>query len=301
MYDILPLAYLGGWYNMFLIPFINGGKVVLDRPFGTKNLYSFWENVKKYQVNALWFNPMMLSMLLQVGADDLNSVIEYNRGINWALVGMAPLSTGLKKKFEENFKLNIYENYGLSETFFLVSDSKEIQLPKGAVGKVLDGVEIIIDGEGEGEVLVNSPYMFEAYFEDRDLTNQVKKGSYFRTGDIGKLKDGFLYIVGRLKDIIIKGGINISPKEVQDSINRLEGVQDSCVFGVNHQHYGESLVAAVVLAKDSHLNAKEIKRALKSHIASLKIPDKIKVLDELPLNSSGKVDLVGLKGLFLNE
>jgi long-chain acyl-CoA synthetase len=284
MLNILPLAYLGGWYNMFLIPFINEGQIFLDKPFGSTNLYSFWETVIDKEINCLWLNPMIMSMLSRVGLDEEVNPEKIN--IKWGFVGMAPLNQAVQEKFSSLFPVELKENYGLSETFFIASDKAGENLPKGAIGKVLDGVDVQIV---EDEIVVKSPYMFEGYFESNQ--KPIKDG-FFPTGDLGKVEDGYLFITGRKKDIVIRGGINISPKEIEEVLLEHVEIDEAAVIGIEHEFYGEALGA--IIRSDS-LTVKDIKKFLKPKLSKIKIPDLIQVVDEIPRNKSEKYDLVKIK------
>ena len=122
-YNVLPMTYLGGFYNLLLIPILAEGSLVLDGAFGVPNLYGFWENVKTFGVNTLWFTATMLSMLLSLEEDE---DLSWLRGqIRIALCGMAPLPATVKKRFEERFGFFLYENYALSETTFLTTHAPD--------------------------------------------------------------------------------------------------------------------------------------------------------------------------------
>ncbi len=295
MYNILPLAYLGGWYNMFLIPFINEGSIILDSPFGSKNLYSFWQTILDESINSIWLNPMMMSMLTKVGLDEDISTERVSKQIKWGFVGMAPLNSVTHSQFKKSFEIDLLENYGLSETFFLSSIIESTKEAKGSLGEVIEGIEIkIIDGE----ILVKSPFMFDHYFKNPTQSAESFQDGYFKTGDIGKVDEANrLYILGRKKNIIIRGGINISPKEVEAQILEIPEIQEVVILGFEHEYYGECL-GCLIKVKDEKLTLKEVKKKLKNVLSSIKVPDKILLVDEFPINASGKFDLVAIKKMF---
>ena len=141
-YNVLPMTYLGGFYNLLLIPILAEGSLVLDGAFGVPNLYGFWENVKTFGVNTLWFTATMLSMLL--GAGGRRGLVVPAEQIRIALCGMAPLAASVKKRFEERFGFVLYENYALSETTFLTTHVPGRPYKEGTVGLPLEGVEVQI-------------------------------------------------------------------------------------------------------------------------------------------------------------
>lgn len=294
-YNVLPLCYLGGWYNLFLIPVLAGGSVVLDKPFGSSNMYAFWKNVQQFKVSHLWFNPTMLSMLLHIGLDEGVNITESISSIKKSFVGMAPLDPQLKKRFEKQFDLKLLENFGLSETLFLTSEREGVEKVPGSVGPVIHPIEIDLVGE-QKEVVVRSPFTIERYFGD-DASPQAFSKEGFRTGDIGQWDEhGNLHIVGRIKDIIIRGGINISPSEIEKVIAQLPECSAVTVIGCDDEMLGEKVVAVVGMTRGDQREIKKlIKEKCRQELASFKRPEKIYFVDQFPLNASGKIDRKALK------
>jgi acyl-CoA synthetase (AMP-forming)/AMP-acid ligase II len=306
-YNILSMTYLGGLYNLFLIPVLAEGHIVLDGVFGPANLYAFWERVKDCGVNALWFSPTMLSMLL--AADDGEDVSWLQSQVRIGICGMAPLPIDLKRRFEERFGLTLYENYGLSETTFLTTNAPDLPAKTGSVGRPIEGVSIRIVGPDwepvangrEGQVLVKTPYLMAGY-DQAETTDRpsVLPSGYFLTGDVGYTDvEGDLFITGRSKDLIIRGGINISPKSIEDVIYRLDGVTEAAVIGVPHTVYGEevALVVQVSLSEKDRLSIDAVRKFCDKNIAQFQRPKHVFFIDEMPRGSTGKVQKSALKKL----
>lgn len=293
-YNMLPMAYLGGLYNLTLIPLFAEGSVVLDEAFGPKLALDFWKRAEAFKVNALWLVPSILSIILSL--DRTEGGARYcKKNVKLALVGTAPLHESVKKKFEERYGIELYENYGLSETFFISTNSPGLKDNKG-VGKIMPGCTVqIIDESGKvlrtdetGEIIVKTDYLMEGYYGEPAETAEAAGGRGFRTGDIGHIdKDGYLFVTDRKKDIIKRGGINISPKEIEEVINGNMLVNEVSVVGIENELSGEEIIA-VVNAKAA-LTGDEIIALCKKHLASFKIPKRIIFTDKFPRSVTGKI------------
>lgn len=307
-YNILPLCYLGGWYNLFLIPILSKGTVVLDQPFGPSNAYNFWATILQYQINTLWFTPTMLSMLLTIGLDNEIKQHQPSSQIQHAFVGMAPLAPSLKSQFEQTFGLNLLENYGLSETFFISTQlNNQVDKPN-AVGTILEGIEIKFRDpsnhqphSSQGEMLVRSPYMISQYYNNMSDLSFSEDG-FFITGDIGHRDDqGLLYITGRKKELIIRGGVNISPKEIEAILYNVAAVKDAAVIGVSDPNYGEKVIAFITLKHNHSITKSELKAACAEKLLPIKRPTEYVFMDDMPVNASKKIQKAKLRTLYLEK
>ena len=213
--------------------------------------------------------------------------------------GSAPLLTDTFNEFAQRTGHTILERYGMSETTMLVSNPYDGERIGGTVGLPLPGVSVRVvktDGTlcatGEiGDIQVKGPNVFKGYWRMPDKTaEEFTEDGYFKTGDVGKFDDkGYLSIVGRSKDLIISGGYNVYPKEIESVIDEMEGVVESAVVGVPHPDFGEAVTAVVVAAPGASLSEADIVGALKSKIANFKVPKRVFFVPELPRNTMGKV------------
>ena len=301
-FAILDLAYIGGFYNLMLIPFICQGCIVLEKTFSPQLALNFWSAVKKFHVNALWLVPSMLSLLLSLDRSDEGR--DYcEEHIKTALVGTAPLSVHLKKSFEERYSLTLYENYGLSETFFISTNSPSLPHNKG-VGRIIPGCEVsIVDEKGNecnlnktGEITVRTKYLMNGYFKNPEgIRANLKNGRFF-TGDIGYIDDdGYLFITDRKKDLIIRGGINISSREIEEVIIAHPLVREVAVIGLPNKYSGEEVVA--VIDGEPGLSEKDIKMHCQNHLALFKIPEHIYFTKEIPKSVTGKIQKNRIKDM----
>jgi len=295
-YNFLPMSYLGGIHNLLLLPLSVGASTVIGQPLGGAGLFGFWDNVKRFEVNTLWFTSAMLSMLMSLRDDEEMDWIKDT--IRLGLVGMAPLQPSVKEAFEDRFGFRLHENYAMTETAFLTSSRPEKPYRPGSSGSALPAVEIdILDDNGNelpagqtGEIRVRSPYLMKGYADApaRDLENQTAKG--FLTGDLAYMDDGELFVCGRKKDLIIRGGQNISPAQVEEAILQHPATNEAAVVGIPDQFYGEEVAAMVVATHGAELNEAVLMQWMKQHIAHFQRPKKLMLVDKLPLGLTGKVN-----------
>ena len=213
--------------------------------------------------------------------------------------GSAPLLSETFHRFAELTGHTILERYGMSETTMLVSNPYIGERKAGTVGIPLEGISVRVVNEhgkacqqGEiGGIEVKGPNVFQGYWRMPEKTaEEFTSDGYFRTGDVGKFdEDGYLSIVGRSKDLIISGGYNVYPKEIETIIDDMPEVDESAVIGVPHADFGEAVCAVVVLRQIGTLNSAEIIQRLKSQIANFKVPKQVHIVAELPRNTMGKV------------
>jgi malonyl-CoA/methylmalonyl-CoA synthetase len=242
-----------------------------------------------------------LLALASFGADDC-------RSIRLFISGSAPLLADTFDEFRRRAGQTILERYGMTETGMNTSNPLDGERIAGTVGPALPGISVrVVDAEGRpaetgvvGGVEVKGPNVFAGYWRMPEKTREeFTADGYFRTGDVGELlPNQYLRIVGRAKDLIITGGLNVYPKEIEERIDGMPGVVESAVIGVPDADFGEA-VAAVVVAQPGHsLTESGIIAALKSEIASFKVPKRVHFVTELPRNAMGKVQKNVLRGQF---
>lgn len=330
-YGILPLSYMAGFYNLMFVPFLAGGSIVIEKTFDFSVNLSFWKKIKRYKINALWLVPSIISSLLPFAYP--KEAQDYcNRGnISLIFSGTAPLPESVRKSFEDKFNLSVYNTYGLSELLFISVNSPFLSSVKG-VGKALPGCTVAIIGQegkelpqGErGEIAVLSLYRMRGYFGiSSSAWNSVgervgkekarveePKSIFFPTGDVGYLDaENYLHITDRKKDLIIRGGINISPAEIEEVIINSKMVRDAAVVGVPDNLQGEKIVAVIEpLAEagtESDSPEKFSETALLDHcrrfLSSFKMPEQCICVSSFPRSVTGKVQKNKLKELILSN
>ncbi len=220
--------------------------------------------------------------------------------------GSAPLLAETHHAWRERTGFAILERYGMTETNLITSNPYDAERRPGTVGFALPGVSVRIanpdDGApvevGEvGVIEVTGPNVFAGYWRMPEKTTQeFRADGYFITGDLARVDtDGYIHIVGRAKDLVISGGFNVYPKEVESEIDAIEGVLESAVFGVAHADFGEGVTAAVVPRLGAALTEQAILTALGGRLAKFKAPKRIIIVESLPRNAMGKVQKAALR------
>ena len=218
------------------------------------------------------------------------------------VAGSAPLLPETFEAFRARTGHAILERYGMTETGMITSNPLDGARVAGTVGRPLPGVQVRVTdnaqacGPGQvGQVEVRGPNVFSGYWNLPDKTrDEFASDGFFRTGDMGEWAadgpgEGYLRLVGRAKDLIISGGLNVYPKEIEERLDRLPGVAESAVIGVPDADFGEAVVAVLVPREGASVEERAVIGALKGEIASFKIPKRVYVVAELPRNAMGKV------------
>lgn len=225
---------------------------------------------------------------------------ETAKGMRLFVSGSAPLLAETHRAFAERSGHRILERYGMTETNMNTSNPYDGDRVAGTVGFPLPGVSLrvtdpesgapIADGE-TGMIEVKGPNVFKGYWRMPEKTQaEFRQDGFFITGDLGRIDErGYVHIVGRGKDLVISGGYNIYPKEVETEIDQIPGVSESAVIGLPHADFGEGVTAVVVRQPGSSVDERTIQDALKDRLARFKQPKRVLFVDELPRNTMGKV------------
>ncbi len=289
-----PLFYVAGIFATILLPLYYGGTIVLYKKFSRTR---FWKLIHKYKINFAELSTSMISILLNPPED----ITKYNLiSLKFIGVGGAPLHKEIVTKFENHFKVPLFECYGLTESSCLTTYTPpEIEKRKiGSPGIPLKTNKIkIVDEESTelkagkvGEVLIRGPNIASEYYTKKEKKPKIFHNGWFDTGDLGYIdKDGYLYILGRKKELIKRGGENISPNEVDQIIYKHPKVKEACAVGVYDQILGEEVKAYVALKPKQKATEKEIIDFCKKHIAEYKCPKSIEFMKELPKSPTGKI------------
>ncbi|WP_415402035.1 malonate--CoA ligase [Tateyamaria sp. SN3-11] len=223
--------------------------------------------------------------------------------------GSAPLLAETHNRFEQQTGHRILERYGMTETNMITSNPYNGDRRAGTVGFPLPGVELKITNSATGatlpqgdigEIEVRGPNVFQGYWQMPDRTaEELRPDGFFITGDLGRIDaDGYVSIVGRNKDLIISGGYNIYPKEIEMLLDDQDGVLESAVIGVPHPDFGESVIGVLVAKPGAALDLDDIKSKIGTSLARFKQPQRLVVLPELPRNTMGKVQKKALREQF---
>jgi malonyl-CoA/methylmalonyl-CoA synthetase len=290
----LPIFHVHGLFVALHGALINGSKMIWMAKFDPQRV------VKKLPEATVFMGVPTLYVRL-LAEPGLNH--DVCRNMRLFVAGSAPLLIETFNEWQHRTGHTILERYGMSETAMLTSNPYRISAGKerrgGTVGFALPGVTLRVQDEGGvvlptgeiGGIQVKGPNVFKGYWRMPEKTKEeFTVDGFFKTGDVGKIDlEGYITIVGRSKDLIISGGYNVYPAEIEGYINDLPGVAESALVGVPHADFGEVGVAIVIAKPGMTLAPEQIVAELKSKLANFKIPKKCFVVGELPRNTMGKV------------
>jgi len=297
MYHVMAMAYMGGVLNTVLCPLAAEATIVLGPRFEATTAADFWTRVIRHEATTLWLSPTIAAFLTRLHRDP--EVADWTaENLRNVLVGTAPLPLAVARGFEETFGATCLESYGLTETCLIASNHRDTPPRTGSVGRVVDTIDVEARGPSgatlgageEGELHVKSPYSLEGYLDpETGSPEPATTNGWFATGDIGHLdEDGNLFITGRAKDLIIRGGMNISPRAVEEVLFEHPEVVEAAVVGEPHEFWGEEVVAYVV-AEDPRPEVGHLRAWCRDRLADHSQPANFHFVAELPRSSTGKI------------
>lgn len=279
--------------RLVIMPLILGGTCILLPRFTPL----LWLNCVRDQL--VTFTIAVSAQLAQIAQLISSPYAPEIESLRCIVSSSSLLESHIKKELVNKLECDFHEMYGTSECSTVTDiNIKEANSKRSSVGKPLPGVKIkIVDEEGNerrigevGEIVVDTPLRCKEYFKMPDIMNKSLINGYFRTGDLGKLDDdGYLYFSGRKKEIIITGGVNVYPKDIENKVIELEGVKECAAFAYADERLGEIVALAVVLDSTMRLSKKRIQLFCARNLADFQQPHKIFILDELPKNTMGKI------------
>lgn len=295
---ILPLFHVNAICVSVLTPLLVGGQVSVTGKFSVSR---FFDDVARLRPTYFSAVPAIYAMLTSQPEDpsiDTSS-------LRFAVCGAAPISKELLERAEQRFGFVIVEGYGLTEgTCASACNPVDGVRKLGTVGPALPGQQISILAEDgtfapagtAGEVVIKGGNVMRGYLGKPEETAKTVKDGWLHTGDVGVLdEDGYLTLVDRIKDMIIRGGENIYPKEIENSLATHPSVLEAAVIGAPHQVYGEVPVAYVVAYPDAPVTEDELLEHVTALLTRVKVPVAIYVVDALPRNPVGKIDKPGMR------
>ncbi|NNG07596.1 MAG: AMP-binding protein, partial [Desulfobacteraceae bacterium] len=282
-------------------PLVSGGSVVMPHRFSTSN---FWELISEYR--CTWFSvvPTIISYLCSatdMEGKDLNlSQLRFGRSASSAL------PPSLHKAFEKKFRVSIIETMGLTETAAPVfsnpidQDKRKYGSPGIAVGneaKIVDKEGVELPCGTEGEIMIRGDNVMKEYYKAPEKTAEaLEPDGWFHTGDLGYLdENGFVFVTGRIKELIIKAGENIAPREIDEVMYKHPAVLDAAAVGIPDEEYGEDILCCCVLKPDCECTEEELRAYCMEHLGEFKTPKLIKVMKDLPKGPSGKIQRLKLR------
>ncbi len=294
---VLPLCHINGQVVTVMAPLLSGSSVVMPRRFSVNR---FWEWAATER--CTWFSvvPTIISYLL--GSEDSSawSTAGQLKTLRFGRSASAPLPPAVHEAFVERFDIPIVETMGITETAAQVLSNpldpqaqrigspglacgNEVRIGSTRVGKSAEA--------GEGEIEVRGPNLMRCYLDDPVATKEAfTADGWYRTGDLGRMDgEGYVYVTGRIKELIIKGGENISPREIDDVLYRYPGVLEAAAVAVPDQDYGEDILACVVAVPGSQIKEDALRAFCLEELGAFKSPRSFLFMDSLPKGPSGKI------------
>jgi long-chain acyl-CoA synthetase len=289
---VLPLFHVNAQVVSVLMPIVVGGSVVL---MGKFNPFGVLPMIEKYRPTMLSAVPTIYGMMLRMpkaAEHDLSS-------IDFLVTGAAPMPEDIYRAVQKTFKKPMIAGYGLTEaTCACAVGDYHDEIRWNSVGPALRYTSLrVVDREGldlpvgeVGEIWVAGPTVMKGYYKDPEATAEVLQNGWLKTGDLGKIdEDGYVYIVARVKDVIIRGGQNIYPAQVEHVVAKIPGVEECSVVGVEDSVWGQEVLAVIKPAAEHELTERSVVDFCRKRLAAYKCPKYVRFVDALPKTATGKV------------
>jgi long-chain acyl-CoA synthetase len=297
---ILPLFHVNAQIVTCVVPMMIGCEVAMWERFSASG---FWQTVAELQPVAVSAVPTILAAVLHTANAPTGPT-----SLRYIVCGAAPLSRELLEAFESRFDIRILEGYGLTESTCVSSLNPYYGVRKpGSIGLPVRGQQMkilapngdpVADGE-LGEIVAKGPNVMAGYLHNEDATAKTIRDGWLHTGDVGYVdSDGYFFIVDRAKDMIIRGGENIYPREIEEVLYTHPGVLECAVIGVPDEIRGEEVLAVLAPKPDAELDEEELKAWAAERLAAFKVPRRFEIRPELPKTPTGKISKPPLREEF---
>ena len=307
---VLPVYHINGAMVTVMAPLYSGGSVVMPKRFSATD---YWRLVAENHCTWSSIVPTIIKYLLdraeqepfEFGNDKRLAAFRFARSAS------APLAAVTLEQWEQVFKIPMIETLGLTETAGTVASNPLPPAPRkpGSVGLPYGNDIIIVDDKGNecpsqvvGEIIIRGSNLLELYFKNPQATLESIKDGWFYTGDLArKDEEGYIFITGRSKELIIRGGENIAPREIDDVLYKHEAILEAAAVGVDDENYGQEVVACVVIRDGYQCSEEELKTFCEAGVGKYKAPKIIYFFDDLPKGPSGKILRLKLPELIANS
>jgi acyl-CoA synthetase (AMP-forming)/AMP-acid ligase II len=300
---VLPLYHINGLIVTVMGPLVSHSSLVLSEKFSATN---FWKHIEKFK--CTWFSivPTIVSSLLNKYSKDKFNTLDIT-SVRFGRSASAALAPETHKNFEEKFKIKMIETMGLTETCAPILSNPPYPhpikygspgIPYGNEVKIFDKKFNEVKRNSIGQICVRGKNVMKEYYKNPIETKKSFYKDWFLTGDLGLMdSEDFVFVKGRIKELIIKGGENISPREIDDVLYQHSDVLEAAAFGDECSHYGETVKAGVVLKDKGSATEEDLINHCSKILGKFKSPENIFFFDELPKGSSGKIQRLKIKNL----
>ncbi|HUE80490.1 MAG TPA: long-chain fatty acid--CoA ligase [Pyrinomonadaceae bacterium] len=291
---VMPLFHMNAVSVTTMSALYAAGSTVVSPKFSASR---FWQIISEYQVTSFGSVATMLSMLLSTYHNGIPSGLKTDQ-LRFAMCGSAPVPAEVLKRFEETFNCLVIEGYGLSEsTCRSTFNPPDERRRPGSCGRPIGNEMMVVDEEDMevpagslGEIVLRGENILKGYFKNPEATATAFRNGWFHTGDIGyRDDDGFFYIVDRKSDMIIRGGENIYPREIDEVLYQHPAVAEAAVIGVPDTLYGEEVAAFLVVKDGASLTEDELIEFCRGRLADFKCPKSVRIVKEIPKGPTGKL------------
>ena len=304
--NVMPLFHIHGLVGALLSTMMAGGSMVCSPGFDAEKFFEWMEECRSTWYTAV---PTMHQAILS-HAKTHPRVID-GHSLRFIRSCSAPLPAGVARELQEIFQIPVIEAYGMTEAAHQIASNPlppkqrkihSVGLPTGTEVAVIDEKHRLLPRGEVGEIVIRGATVITAYAKHAAVQEESFTDGWFRTGDQGYLDiDGYVYLTGRLKEIINRGGEKISPKEVEDVLLGHTEISQAVVFRLPHPSLGDDVAAALVLRHGSHLTESAIREYLLDRIAEFKVPSRVMIVDEIPKGATGKVNRTELSERFARQ
>jgi long-chain acyl-CoA synthetase len=290
---VMPLFHMNAVSVTTMSALYARGSTVVSPKFSVSR---FWQIISDYQITSFGSVATMLSMLLSTYPDGVPEGLDTSR-LRFAMCGSAPVPAEVMQRFEETFNCLVIEGYGLSESTCRSTFNPPDKRRPGSCGLPIGNEMRVVDeedrdvSEGElGEIVLRGENILKGYYKNDAATAEAFRNGWFHTGDVGyRDADGFYYIVDRKSDMIIRGGENIYPREIDEVLYQHPAVASAATVGVPDPLYGEEVAAFVVLKEGREATESELIAHCQAHLADYKCPKSLRVVSDIPKGPTGKL------------
>jgi len=293
LYHVLPMTYMAGFLNTFMAPLLAGGSVILGNAFSPISALNFWQRPDDENVNTLIITPSIAAAVCRLTRDqDAGRRAVSNMRCIQSTAGQ--LNSAIRSQFLEIFGHPLQDCYGLTELGGpLTTQGPDDARYEESVGRVLPELDCVFrqTSSDEDELWIRSPFLMMGYLQEDGIEPAELSDGFMATGDLGLFQGDKLYITGRGKDMIVRGGVNIAPIMIENVIGKLDSVEDVAVVGIQHDFWGERIIACILAKEGMDFKelTKEIRRHCAEHLPVNHRPDRSVIMDSFPRALNGKV------------